>query len=398
MSGEPIYYDPWDYKIDDNPYELFKRLRDEAPIWHNDRYDFWVLSRYEDLIKASLDTETYSSRWGTVLDQMSEEPSSLGTIIYEDPPYHDQLRGAVASHFSPANISKLGDEIREIVVGYLEPLEGRSEFDFVEDFCRWVPMDVISVLLGVPEEERKQINDWGNDVLHRDEGQDGPGPAQIEAMQKSSEYFTNLINLRRENPQDDLASLIATGKLKDEEGERPLTQKEAIEMAMTVGLAGNETAARLLASFCWLLAKHPEQRQMLRDDPRLIPRAIEEVLRFEPPSPVQFRRVMKDVELHGTVVPEGSKIGLLTASANRDERQYEDAEVFNIERKPARNVALGYGIHSCLGASVARLETRIAMEEVLKRIPDWDVDWDNMVRVRTSTVRGYSHVPIRITQ
>ncbi len=396
MSNEPIYYDQYDRLIDDDPYPIFKRLRDEAPLWHNEKYDFWVLSRFQDVMKASRDTDTFSSNYGTVLELMDDDPANHASIINEDPPYHDQLRAVVAPFFTPANIASLEDEIRDIVVGYLEPLEGRDEFDFVQDFARWVPMDVISALLGIPQEDRKMVNTWGNQINHRDEGQIEPGPVQIEAFRRSDEYFEKMLMQRREHPRDDLASAIATGSCVDEQGERPLTADEAGAMINIIAIAGNETAARLLASAAWLLGKHPDQRQKLRDDARLIPRAVEELLRIDPPSPIQFRRVLADVEMHGTLIPKGSNIGLLTASANRDDRQYEDPDRFDIERKPKRHVGFGYGIHSCLGAWVARLEVRVALEEVLTRFPDWEVDEANIRRVRTSTVRGFSHVPVRI--
>ncbi len=396
MSIEPLYYDPYDYDIDDNPYEVFRRLRAEAPIWYNSKYDFWVLSRYEDVLNASLDTDTFSSAYGTVLDLMDDDPANHTSILNEDPPYHNHLRAVVAPQFLPKKIATLEEEIRKIIVHHLKSVEEKTAFDFVEDFARWVPMDVVSALLGVPAEDRKQINIWGHQIGHRDDGQVEPGPLQFEAFQKSTEYFVNMLLNRREHPQNDLASLIATGVFRDGSSERQMTTDEASAMIMIIGLAGNETVARLLASACLLLAKHPAQRQKLRDDPQLIPRAIDEILRVEPPSPVQFRRVMCDVEIHGVVVPEGSRIGLLTASANHDERQYDNAETFDIERKPQRNLGFGYGIHSCLGSSVARLEMRIALEEVLRRIPDWEVDETNAVRIRTSAVRGYSHLPVRI--
>ncbi len=396
MSDEPIYYDQYDRLIDDDPYPIFKRLREEAPLWYNEKYDFWVLSRFEDVRQASLDTDTFSSNYGTVLELMDDDPTNHTSIINEDPPYHNQLRAVVAPFFTPAKISSFEDEVREIVVGYLAPLEGKGEFDFVQDFARWVPMDVVSALLGIPQEDRKTINTWGDQINHRDEGQVELGPVQVEAFSRSNAYFENMLMQRRAHPRDDLASLIATGSCVDEQGERPLTTDEAVAMIQIIGIAGNETAARLLASAAWLLGKYPEQRQKLRDDPKLIPKAVEELLRIDPPSPIQFRRVLADVEMHGAVIPKGSNIGLLTASANRDDRQYEDPDRFDIERTPRRHVGFGYGIHSCLGAWVARLEVRVALEEVLARFPDWQVDEANMQRVRTSTVRGFSHVPVRM--
>jgi len=186
MSSEPIYYDPYDYEIDDNPHEIWKRLRDEAPIWHNDKYDFWVLSRYDDVVKASLDTETFSSAYGTTLESIDDVPKNSGILIYEDPPYHDHLRTLVQPHFTPASIAALEDETREIVLGYLKPLEQKDEFDFVEDFARWIPMDVVSAMLGVPVEERRMVNDWVNAMVHIEDGQFERGPEHQEVNDKTN--------------------------------------------------------------------------------------------------------------------------------------------------------------------------------------------------------------------
>ncbi len=394
MSGAELYYDQYSYEIDDNPYAIWKRLRDEAPVWRNEKYNYWVLSRYEDVQKASMDWQTFSSAWGTVLELMSENPGDTSLMINNDPPYHDQLRKVVAPRFSPAKIAVLEADIREIVRGHLQPLEGRDSFDFIQDFGRWIPMDVISHLLGIPHEDRRQINQWADDSLSRDEN-GGFTERGINAIGKTMEYMGKVLADRKANPCGDFLSELAHADLTLEDGStRPFSEDESTMFMLLLASAGNETVARLLSNAGVLFAKHPDQRQKLRDDPSLIPRAIEELLRFEPPSPIQFRRVTKDIEMHGVTMKAGDNVALLTAAANRDDRQWENPEEFNIERAPKRHVGLGYGTHTCLGASLARLESKIALEEVLKRIPDWDVESDKLVRVRTSTVRGYSHVPI----
>ncbi len=398
MSTEALYYDQYSYEIDDNPYAIWKRLRDEAPVWHNDKYNYWVLSRYDDVLKASMDWETFSSSWGTVLELMSEQPGETSLMINNDPPYHDQLRKVVAPRFTPAAIAKLESDIREIVVGYLQPLEGKTEFDFVQDFGRWIPMDVISHLLGIPHEDRRQINQWADDSLSRDEN-GGFTDRCMEAMGKTMEYMTNILAERKANPCGDFLSELAHAELTEADGStRPFREDESMYFMMLLASAGNETVARLLSNAGVLLARHPEQRQKLRDNPALIPRAIEELLRYEPPSPIQFRRIMKDVELHGVTMKKGDNVALLTAAATRDDRQWEDPETFNVERQPKRHVTFGYGPHTCLGSTLARLESKIALEEVLKRIGDWDLVDDKLKRTRTSTVRGYSNVPVVILE
>lgn len=398
MNSAELYYDQYSYEIDDNPYAIWKRLRDEAPVWHNDKYNYWVLSRYDDVLKASMDWQTFSSAWGTVLELMSEQPGETSLMINNDPPYHDQLRKVVAGRFTPARVAQMERDIREIVVGYLQPLEGRSTFDFVQDFGRWIPMDVISHLLGVPHADRRQLNQWADDSLSRDEN-GGFTERGINSIGKTLEYMGKVLADRKANPCGDFLSELAHAHLTLDDGStRPFREDESVMFMMLLSSAGNETVARLLSNAGVLLARHPDQRQKLRDNPALIPRAIEELLRFEPPSPIQFRRVMKDVEIHGVTLKAGDNVALLTAAANRDERHWENPEVFDIERAPKRHVSLGYGTHTCLGASLARLESKIALEEVLQRIPDWDVDDTGLERVRTSTVRGYCRVPVILRQ
>lgn len=397
MQEQALYYDQYSYEIDDNPYAIWKRLRDEAPVWRNEKYNYWVLSRYDDVLKASMDWETFSSGWGTVLEMMSEEPGQTTMMINNDPPYHDQLRKVVAQRFTPGSIVKMEKEIREIVVGYVQPLEGRDSFDFVQDFGRWIPMDVISTLLGIPVDMRRKVNQWGDEMLHREEGQDLINETSLNAVTNLMAYLKQVFDDRKANPCGDFLSELAHAELELEDGsKRPFSERESQEFMVLLAAAGNETVARLLSNAGVLLARYPEQRQKLRDDPSLIPRAIEEMLRMDPPSPIQFRKVTKDVEMHGVTMKAGDNVALLTAAATRDDRHWEDPETFNIERAPKRHVTFGYGPHTCLGASLARLESKIALEEVLKRIGDWDVVEEQLKRTRTSTVRGYSHVPVVI--
>jgi len=399
MSAKELYYDQYSYEIDDNPYQIWKRLRDEAPVWYNEKYKYWVLSRYDDVLKASMDWKNFSSAWGTVLENMPENPGETTLMINNDPPYHDQLRRVVAPRFFPAGVAKLETEIRNIVNSYLEPLQDRDAFDFVQDFGRWIPMDVISSLMGIPEEDRRNINQWADDMLHREDGEESSGERAMAAVGAIHQYLHGVLADRKANPRDDFLTELALAEIQLEDGsKRPFSERESFEFMLLIAAAGNETVARLLGNTGVLLARHPEQRQKLRDHPELIPQAIDELLRYEPPSPVQFRRLLNDVEYHGVTMKAGDNVALLTAAATRDDRHWDDPETFNIERPAKRHLTFGYGVHTCLGASLARLESRIAIEEVLKRIGDWTVDESKLVRTRTSTVRGYSQVPVRVNR
>lgn len=391
-----LYYDQYDYQIDNDPYPLLKRFRDEAPIWYNDKYNFWLLTRFEDVFNASKDHETFSSAWGTVLELMPENPGEFTAILNNDPPYHSQMRRIVAARFSPGKVAALEKQIREIVIGYLEPLEKKDSFDFVQDFCRWIPMEVVSTLLGIPDKDRKMINTWGDEFLHREEGQPEESQTSKEAREGLTAYVAKQMYARRESPSDDLISLIATSEMRLEDNTtRRLNDQEIIEYVVLLAAAGNETVARLLANACCYLSWFPEQQKKLRDNPSLIPQAVEELLRFDPPSPIQFRRTLKDIEIHGVTIPAGSNVALSTAAASRDERRYPNPDTLDVERNE-RHLSFGEGVHTCLGAHVARLEIRIALEEFLKRFPNWEVNKEGLKRVRTSTVRGYCNVPINI--
>lgn len=399
MGTTELYYDQYSYDIDDNPYDIWRRLRDEAPVWYNEKYNYWVLSRYDDVLQASQDWETFSSAWGTVLELMGDQPGNSALMINNDPPYHQQLRQVVARQFYPASIARFEKEIREMVIGHVQPLEGRAEFDFVQDFGRWIPMDAISMLLGIPKEDRRQINQWADDSLFRAEGDETTSARGMAAMTAVHQYFRRILADRKAHPQDDLLSELTHAQIELADGsKRPISDRESFEFMILISLAGNETVARLLSNAGVLLARHPEQRQKLRANPSLIPQAIDELLRFEPPSPIQFRRVVKEVELHGVTLKPGDNVALLTAAATRDDRHWDNPEVFDVERPSKRHVTFGYGVHACLGANLARLESRIALEEVLARLGDWTVDESRLVRTRTSTVRGYSHVPVRIAK
>jgi len=392
-----LYYDPYDYEIDADPHPIWRRMRDEAPLYRNDKYDFWALSRFDDVLSASLDDKTFSSAHGTVLELITEEPIDSPMMIFRDRPEHTRLRKLVSRAFSPRRIAELEPEIRRIAVGYLNPLVGQSAFDFLEDFGAKLPVMVISTLLGVPEEDREAIRHWTDALLHRDEGEEDMGKRHDEVSANLWGYFAQYVADRRKHPQDDIMTVLMNGEITGEDGSpRRLTDTELLAFIGLLSGAGNETVARLLGWTATLFARFPEERAKLVADPSKIANGVEELLRYEAPSPVQARFVTKPVEYHGVTFEPGSKVLLLTGSAGRDEREYPDADQFNVDRHIDRHVSLGFGTHFCLGASLARLESRVAIEEVLLRFPEWDVVWDEAEWVHTSTVRGYAKVPVRV--
>ena len=391
-----LYYDPYDREVDADPHPTWHRMREEAPCYRNDRFDFWALSRFQDVLEASLDGKTYSSARGTVLEMLGK-PLPAPSIIFMDPPEHDRLRALVSRAFSPRRIAELEPTIRQIVCDYLDPQVGGEGFDFVADFGAKVPMMVISAMLGVPVEDREQIREWTDQFVHRDPGETDPMERIGPIIGQIAEYFAGYVEERRKRPADDMMTDLLQAELEEGDGgTRRLSDSELIGFIMLLSGAGNETVARLLGFMGATLAGFPDERDKLVARPELIPGAIEELLRFEAPSPVQARTVMRDVEWHGVKVPAGSAILLLTGSAGRDPRQYPDPDRFDVERQVGRHVTFGYGTHFCLGASLARMEGRVAMEEVLARFPRWEVDWERAERVTTSTVRGFAKLPVRV--
>ena len=390
------YYDPYDYAIDADPHPSWKQLRDEAPLYRNEKLDFYALSRFRDVMTASLDSELYSSAYGTVLEMMSDEPNESPMMIWLDQPQHDRLRKLVSRAFSPRRIGELEPRIRDLCRNYLDPFRGKEGFDYVQDFGAKLPVMVISSLLGIPEEDHEQIRIWTDGLLHRDPGQLQGSRKHEEISQQLWGYFASYVAERRKRPADDMISILIDSRVEMPDGSsEKLDDTALLSFIGLLSAAGNETVARFLGWSATALARFPGERQKLVADPGLIPQAVEEILRFEAPSPVQARRVMRDTKVHGEILPEGARVLLLTGSAGRDEREYPDPDRLDIGRNIDRHVSLGYGLHFCLGASLARLEARIALEETLRRFPEWTVDWEETEMVHTSTVRGYAKVPIR---
>jgi cytochrome P450 len=394
-TAEPgVYYDPFDFEIDTDPYPVWKRLREERPLYYNERYDFYALSRFDDVERALVDWRTYSSAKGTLLELIkSGMDIPRGSIIFEDPPDHDLHRGLLSRVFTPRKMGAIEPKVREFCARCLDPLVGTGGFDFIHDLGAQMPMRTIGMLLGIPEQDQEALRDRIDDGLRLREGT-MPDPA-VQETRDQSNAFEEYIDWRAEHPSDDLMTELLRAEYEDTDGtRRRLTRDEVVGYVNLVAAAGNETTTRLIGWTGKVLGENPDQRRKLVEDRSLVPRAIEELLRFEPPSPVQGRYVTRDVEHHGQAVPEGSAMLLLNASANRDGRRFPDADRFDVHRRIDHHLSFGYGAHFCLGAALARLEGRIALDEVLARFPEWEVDWDNAVQARTSTVRGWESLPV----
>ena len=393
MKTSDVYYDPYDVGINADPYPVYRRLRDEAPLYINERHGFYAVSRFADVEAGLRDPKTYISGRGGIIELIQagiEMPP--GILIFEDPPSHTMHRSLLSRVFTPRKMAALAPKVRAFCARSLDPLVGTGGLDFIADLGAQMPMRTIGMLLGIPDQDQEAIRDHVDATLRTREGE----PMQVSQESfVSGEIFADYIDWRAEHPSDDLMTELLQAEFEDETGStRRLTRAEVLTYVTVIAGAGNETTTRLIGWTGKVLADHPDQRRELVDDPTLIPNAIEELLRFESPAPHMARYVASDVEVHGQTVPEGSIMLFMVGSANRDDRQFPDGDRFDIHRQIAQHLTFGYGIHFCLGAALARLEGRIALEEVLLRFPEWDVDVDAARLSPTSTVRGWETLPV----
>jgi cytochrome P450 len=390
-----LSYDPYTAINNPDPYPLYKRLRDEAPLYYNDEYDFYAVTRYEDCERGLVDAKRFISGRGGILELIKADIElPPGTLIFEDPPAHTAHRGLLSRVFTPRRVSALEPKIREFCAHSLDPLVGEPEFDLIADLGAQMPMRVIGMLFGIPEAHQVAVRDSADARLRTTAG---------EAMQVGenptfgSEQFEEYIDWRIEHPSDDLMTDLLHTEFEDETGTtRTLTRDEALLYTTVVAGAGNETTTRLIGWAGKVLAEHPDQRREIVDDRSLLTNTIEELLRYESPGPQIGRYVPEDVELYDQTVPAGSAMLFVVSAANRDERRYDDPDRFDIHRKVGQHLAFGYGIHYCLGAALARLEGRVALDEVLSRWPEWDVDLERAKIAPTSTVRGFETLPVLV--
>jgi cytochrome P450 len=392
-----IYWDPITPELRDDPYPLWKRMRDEVPVYYNDRFDFFAFSRFHDVEAAHRDADTFSSNHGTTLETMSPEPLDSGMIIYLDPPKHTMLRKLVSRAFTPRRVSMLEDRIRRMCARLLDAQVGSGRFDYVQEFSAVLPPTVISSLLGVPDGEQEELRHIVDDVFHIEEGVGMANETSFKALVSLGERLGAHFADRRTNPRDDVFTDLVEAEVTDEQGRiRRLTDSELADFGVLLFSAGSETVARHLGWAASLLDDYPAERTELAQDWSLIPNAVEEILRFEAPSPVQGRWTTREVTVEDVAIPANSRVVLITGSAGRDERKYPNPDVLDIHRKVDLHMTFGYGIHFCLGAALARMEGRIGIEETLRRWPEYTVDRENTELLYTSTVRGPLHLPILV--
>lgn len=401
MTKAKLVFDPFSQDFFNGAYETYRRMRNEAPVYYSDEHDFYALTRHEDVAPAFKDFDTYSSASGIDLATIRNGlPTDSGPrmIIFMDPPSHRNMRSLLNKVFTPRAIQAQTQNVIDKVDKYLSRLDPNG-FDAVQEFTAPFPVEVITTMLGVPEESAQQVRHWIDDSLHREIGQVETGEQAMQANIEQAMFYLDLVAKRRAEPQDDFFTKLVQAELERDSGEMDkLDDLEIAAFASLLGGAGAETVTKLVGNAVYMFAKNPDQWQMLREDRSKISGAVEELLRYEAPSQYNVRRNMRDVHLHGTTIPEGSPVFLIAGSANRDERAWTDADTFDInrDRAQAQNLGLGYGIHSCLGAALARLESSIALDTLLDFMPCFEVDFDNCTRVQMQNVAGWKNVPVKV--
>jgi cytochrome P450 len=400
MTATQLVFDPFSEEFFTDPYPMYLRMRDEAPVYYSEQHDFYALSRHQDVAAAFKDYETYSSARGIDLAMIKNDnlPADAKSMIFMDPPEHRRMRSLVNKVFTPRAITALKDTVTELIEYHLAQVKP-GQFDVVADFSALFPVEVISTVLGVPAEHRQKIRHWVDTSLHREPGQIEMDETNWEAVAQIGSFYYSLIQERRKQPQDDMISgLIAAEVERDDGGTTQLDDIEITGFATLLGGAGAETVTKLIGNAIVQFARNPDQWQKLLDNRTMVPAAVEEVLRFEAPTQYNVRYSLKDAHLHGVTIPAGKPVFLLGGSANRDPEAFTDADKFDIDRNrtEAQNLGFGYGVHSCLGAALARMESVIALEKLLDLMPRYEVIWDRCKRVTMQNVAGWSNVPVRV--
>ncbi|MEZ5207718.1 MAG: cytochrome P450 [Acidimicrobiales bacterium] len=388
-TDAPLVYNPYDATTNRNPFPVYARLRREAPVYRNEDLGFYALSKHDDVLAALHDTEVFCSRHGITL----EPRSPLPLLLTMDPPEHTDMRSLISRGFTPRRVAAMEEQMRALSRKHLDRFRDAGTCDLIADYSGRLPMDVISTMLGVPEEDQEQMRIWSDAMMEREDGNPDIPPAGIEAGANVYNYFTELVAERRRHPTDDLTSAFLEAEL-DGEG---LSDLQVVSFCFLFIVAGNETTTKLIGNALYWLAAHPDQRAAVYADPSRIPDVVEEVLRYEGSTQQIARTLTADATVRDVTMPEGSKVLLLLGSANRDEDVFVDPEVFDIDRRPTRHIAFGHGAHVCLGAAMARLEARLAIEDLHEAMTDYAFDEDTLVRFNSGNVRGYASMPMTFT-
>ncbi len=390
----PLAYNPYAYDMHEDPYPTYARLRAEAPVYRNDEFDFWALSRHDDVLAAFRNVDLYSNAYGVSLDPSAFSPDAHRTMSFLalDPPRHTRMRSLVGKGFTPTKVGAMEDRIREITLEHLEPALERGTFDFIADFAGKVPMDVISELIGVPRTDRPELRRLADLVLHREDGVFDVPHAGMEAALTLVGYYQEMVDERRRAPRDDLTSALLMAEV---DGDR-LSDEEIVSFLFLMVVAGNETTTKLLGNAWYWAWRNPDERAKPFAEPARVPDWVEETLRYDTSSQMLLRVTRAAVRLHGASIPEGDRVLLLVGSANRDDTVFPEPDRYDLDRDTSRLVSFGSGRHFCMGAPLARLEARIGLSELVARVGSYEVDPAGIERVHSINVRGLAALPTSV--
>ncbi|MEE2651735.1 MAG: cytochrome P450 [Pseudomonadota bacterium] len=387
-----VEFNPYSHAVHEDPYPYYQRLRAEAPVYYNAEHGFWLLSKWEDCFNAFRDFKTFSSINGPALESDQSASAGYPMFINMDPPDHTRIRKLLSGLMVPQRIAALEDYTRQKARSLIAPHLARGEMDLIQDFSAILPMDVISTMIHVPEADQAAVRTWADELIYREDGQFEISEANVNAYFKLAQYFDDLSRQLAEQPfdPDDMFSCVLQA-----EKDGKMTHDDVIGFGILLAVAGNETTTKLIGNMGYRLWQHPQQRQLLIDDPSRIADAVEETLRFDGSTQMIGRTVTKDIEIRGQKIAAGARVGLCIISASRDEERYENADVYDVCRGARDHMAFGVGIHACLGSALARLEVRVCFEELLKAVPDYDLDLSRSDRTHNPNVRGFTTLPMR---
>lgn len=386
-----VHLDPYDHAFHENPYPYYKTLRDHDPVYYNEERNLWLLTKWEDVRTAFRDFKTFRSEGGVALDDSSGSAFPFPMFITNDPPDHTRQRQLFAPLMTPEKVNGLEAYTRERAISLIEPSLKTGRFDFVADLGAYLPMDVISTLVGVPDEDQAKVRGWADDLIFREDKQSQVSNRNVTGYMELAKYFDAHINHHlKTGGYEDRGLLSALIKA---EQQNVMSHAEVIGTCILLAIAGNETTTKLIGNMAYHLWKNSDQRQLLLDNPALLEKAVEEVLRLDGSSQIVARMVAKDVEIRGKTIRAGARVGLCIISANRDEDKFPNPDKFDIARGSRDHMAFGFGLHSCLGAALARMEIRVVFEELLKRIPHYEIDESALRMAHSPNVRGFTNVP-----
>ncbi|HTT42437.1 MAG TPA: cytochrome P450 [Steroidobacteraceae bacterium] len=390
-TTSPVTIDPYDHRFHWDPYPYYRAAREHDPVYYYAPGGFWLLTKWDDVQRAFRDHKTFINSGAVALERDANEKLPYPLFIGSDPPEHTRQRAVLAPLLMPASLAPLESFIRARTRALLTPHLPRGQLDLVADLACYLPMDVLALLLSIPAEDRDRVRSWADDLMAREDRQTDLAERNVGGYMNLAQYFE--AHTARLAGQPGAHGLVAAMLAAQEQGQ--MSHTEVVGNLILLAIAGNETTTKLIGNMAYRLWEHPEQRRWLIEDPALLAKAIEETLRFDGSSQILVRRVGQEVTLRGKLLKKGDRVGLCVVSANRDADKFENAELFDIRRGSREHLAFGYGVHACIGAALARLETRVVFEELLRLLPEYEIEAAGLRRAHNPNVRGFTHVPVR---